>query len=248
MFEERSHWISFIFGIGAVYLWTLFGIYGTVGIIGIIVAFIVGGIVGGLVWEGANYITNDWFDDTHTLPGLFIGLVLSLLGGFGIEASGILPGAFLYLLGAGGILGLVIGLRMDANARHQADENYRRLIEEERSDRARPTSFRAYLIDPVARTIEETSCDGSLSAIQGLVGAGSVEGAHLTGRGDIIYVDSAGLYKEDRHAFRFEPRPQPLYGKGLLIGTDQAGECADAGIDRHEVEARVAWLGQIAPQ
>ena len=248
MFEERSHWISFIFGIGAVYLWTLFGIYGTVGIIGIIVAFIVGSIVGRALWAGANALTDDWFDDTHTLPGLFIGLIVSMLAGFGIEASGILPGSFIYLLGAGGILGLVIGLRMDAKARRRADENYRRLIEEERADRARPTAFRAYLIDPAARTIEEMSCDGSLSAIQALVGARSVEGAHLTGRGDIIYVDSAGLYKKDRHAFRFEPRPQPLYGKGLLIGTDQAGECADAGIGRDEVQRRVAWLGPTAPE
>ena len=245
MFEQRSHWISFIFGIGAVYLWTLFGIYGTVGIIGIIVAFIVGGIVGGLVWEGANYITNDWFDDTHTLPGLLIGLVLSLLGGFGIEASGILPGSFIYVLGAGGILGIGIGLGMDAKARRQADENYRRYAAEPAAPGPQPASYRAYLIDPVARTVIATQCDGSLSAIQGLVGARSVEGAPLAG-GDIIYLDSAGLYKEDQHAFRFEPGPQPLYGKGLLIGTDQAGECADAGIDRHEVQARVAWLGPMA--
>ena len=248
MFEERSHWISFIFGIGAVYLWTLFGIYGTVGIIGIIVAFIVGGIVGRAVWAGANALTDDWFDDTHTLPGLFIGLIVSLLAGFGIEASGILPGSFIYVLGAGGILGLVIGLGMDAKARRQADENYRRYkAEEERPYSPRPASFRAYLIDPRARTIEERDCDGSLAAIQGLVGAGSVEGAPL-GAGDIIYLDSTGRHKEDQHAFRFEPGPQPLYGKGLLIGTDQAGECADAGIDRHEVHARVAWLGPTAPE
>ena len=118
MFEERSHWVSLIFGIGAIYLWTLFGIYGTVGIIGIIVALIVGGAVGRAVWAGANALTNDWFDDTHTLPGVFIGLILSLLGGFGIEASGILPGSFFYVLGAGALLGLVIGLRMDAKSRH----------------------------------------------------------------------------------------------------------------------------------
>ena len=118
MFEERSHWVSLISGIGAIYLWTLFGIYGTVGIIGIIIAFIVGGMVGSMVWAGANRLTNDWFDDTHTLPGVFIGFVLSLLAGFGIEASGVLPGVFFYVLGAGVLLGLAIGLRMDAKGRH----------------------------------------------------------------------------------------------------------------------------------
>ena len=254
MFEQRSHWVSLISGIGAVYLWTLFGIYGTVGIIGIIIAFIVGGMVGRGVWAGANTLTDDWFDETHTLPGVFVGLLLSLFAGFGIEASGILPGAFFYLLGAGGILGLIIGLRMDAKARRQADENYRRYQAEgsAHSPEQRPcapgqASFRAYLIDPRARTIEERTCDGSLSAIQGLVGAHSVEGAPL-GAGDIIYLDSAGLSKEDQHAFRFEPRPQPLFGKGLLIGTDQAGECADARIDGHQVQARVAWLGKMEPE
>lgn len=119
MFEERSGWISLIFGIGAIYLWTLFGIYGTVGIVGMIVALIVGGAVGRRLWAGANRLTNDWFEDTHTLPGVLIGLVLSMLGGLGLEASGILPGAFFYVLGAGGILGLIIGLRMDAAARRR---------------------------------------------------------------------------------------------------------------------------------
>lgn len=117
MFEQRSHWVSLISGIGAIYLWTLFGIYGTVGIIGLIIAFIVGGMLGRMVWAGANRLTNGWFDETHTLPGVFIGLVLSLLVGFGIEASGILPGSFFYVLGAGVLLGLAIGLRMDAKGR-----------------------------------------------------------------------------------------------------------------------------------
>jgi hypothetical protein len=117
MFYQRSHWISLLFGVGAIYLWTLFEIYGTVGIVGIIVALIVGGMLGRSVWAAANALTNDWLDNTHVVPGLLIGLLISAVAGLWLEASEILPGSLFYVTGAGGLLGIVIGLGLDAKAR-----------------------------------------------------------------------------------------------------------------------------------
>lgn len=46
--------------------------------------------------------------------------------------------------------------------------------------------------------------------------------------GDAIFVDDEGLYKMPERFFLFPGNPQPLAGKGLILGSDSNGETTEA--------------------
>lgn len=80
---------------------------------------------------------------------------------------------------------------------------------------------RAFLIDPVARSLEPVNVDGFRS-IQEVIGCDTFTAAYLE-NGDVIYVDDEGLFKGPTSFFLVEGYPQPLAGRGIVVGTDAEG-------------------------
>lgn len=85
--------------------------------------------------------------------------------------------------------------------------------------------MKAFLIDPFAREITEVEHDASgIDGIYELIDAPIFATATFNEFGDTIFVDDEGLFREDQAFFRHDGYPQPLAGKGLVLGCDDEGE------------------------
>lgn len=84
--------------------------------------------------------------------------------------------------------------------------------------------MKAFLIDPKTKTIQEVEYDGDYRHIYELGEFGCFEVVYFNTAGDSVFVDEEGMFKEDRHFFIIEGYPQPLAGKGVVLGCDEDGE------------------------
>lgn len=80
--------------------------------------------------------------------------------------------------------------------------------------------MRAFLIDPAERTLTSIEFEGDFRKIGELIGCDIITAARINDLGDVIYVDDEGLMKGQASFFLVEGYPQPLAGRGLLVGTD----------------------------
>ncbi len=101
--------------------------------------------------------------------------------------------------------------------------------------------MRAILIDPFARTVTEIDHDNtSYRNIYPVLSHESMEVecftvATVLPNEDSLFVDDEGLLKDCQALFLFdgvkglcEGYPQPLAGKGLILGADEEGKSVDA--------------------
>lgn len=104
--------------------------------------------------------------------------------------------------------------------------------------------FKTILIDPHTRTISEVEYNGNYQHIYDLIGADCYDCARINKHGDAIFVDDEGLMKEGPQAFFLhEDYPQPLAGKGLLLGCRASdGETIAPTTTLAEVTAKVTWV------
>lgn len=84
--------------------------------------------------------------------------------------------------------------------------------------------MRAFLIDPGARTLTTVEYDGDYTTIYQLLGIDTFDVVRFGDDGDVIYVDDEGLMKGPTDFFLIEGYPQPIAGKGLVLGTDAEGD------------------------
>jgi hypothetical protein len=83
--------------------------------------------------------------------------------------------------------------------------------------------MKAILIDPEFHAITEVEYGGSLQDIYELIDCTCIDAIRVNDSGDTIYVDDEGLYNSNFY-WRYEDYPHPIAGKGLVLGTDMAGE------------------------
>lgn len=102
--------------------------------------------------------------------------------------------------------------------------------------------MKGYLVDPFNRTIEEVEHDGSLDSIYTLIGADCFACAAFDRDGNTAYVDDEGLFKSDQQFFLMLNYPQPLAGKGLILGCDEVGESQSPTVSIDEVRAKIQFL------
>lgn len=98
--------------------------------------------------------------------------------------------------------------------------------------------MQALLVDPAERTVTPVPLkDGgdNLDEIYRLLGCTNISAAHLNDQGDVVYVDGEGLEKGPTSFFLLDPYPQPLAGKGLIVGTDTEGTDITPTVDREWV-------------
>ena len=110
--------------------------------------------------------------------------------------------------------------------------------------------MRAILIDPFERKIQEVDFDGELFSAHKLMDCSLVEAmpANPFGNSDNILLDEEGRLKSDRHQEYFELEGWHegyLCGRALIVGSDGAGEMAEALTDIEDVRRTVIWLEKV---
>lgn len=85
---------------------------------------------------------------------------------------------------------------------------------------------KAYLIDPISRTVREVEYDGQLHSIYTLLDCELIDSVWLNKQGDVCFVDDEGLLRDDaeERGFFTIDGSQPLAGRGLVSGTSMTGE------------------------
>lgn len=100
--------------------------------------------------------------------------------------------------------------------------------------------MRGVLIDPYTRTVSEIEIDGSLAAMQELLQVETVCSVRVS-REDILWVDDEGLLKPSIPIFRLGVVPDPLAGRGLVLGITSEGENRRTVIPLDFVQDTVRW-------
>jgi hypothetical protein len=106
----------------------------------------------------------------------------------------------------------------------------------------------AYLIDPFARAISEVEYDGNIKNICKLIDAEIFDVARINDKRDGIFVDDNGLRGDltNQRFFRIEARefgyPEPLAGKGLVLGCDEAGKPTSPTLTLEQVRAATRFV------
>ena len=98
----------------------------------------------------------------------------------------------------------------------------------------------AILIDPFHETIEMVDYSGDWQDISALIGCDLFTTINL-GDSDTLYVDDEGLYVKNQRFFNLEGYPQPLAGRGLVLGYTPDGDSTDSSLTVSQVQDMVSW-------
>lgn len=109
--------------------------------------------------------------------------------------------------------------------------------------------MKAILIDPFDETVTEVEHNGDYRHIYTLLSHPEHKVDCFTivqiTQGDAIFVDDEGLLKDPKHFFVWKGYPQPLAGKGLILGTNDEGDSVDVVTTVDEVKKRVSFRHDI---
>ena len=102
--------------------------------------------------------------------------------------------------------------------------------------------MKGILIDPFTRTITERDIarDG-LKDIYDSISAECFCCVALD-RGDALYCDDEGLYRENQEFFAIGRYPQPIAGRALILGCDPEGNSVTPKVSLDTVRKHVRWL------
>lgn len=103
------------------------------------------------------------------------------------------------------------------------------------------TAIKAVLVDPFAETVTDVEYNGDYKQIYEHIQADLFALVRLKD-GDDVFVDDEGLLKltEDSRFFILPDYPQPLAGRGLILGNDPiSGESTDCNHDAAYYRDRV---------
>lgn len=110
------------------------------------------------------------------------------------------------------------------------------------------TAMRAILIDPVLESITEVEYNNDYRQIYEWLSdkPNSLEVSTfdtvMIDQRNCIFVDGDGLLKDPRYFFKFKGYPQPLAGRGLILGIRRDGESASASIAIDIVKSKVSFI------
>lgn len=102
--------------------------------------------------------------------------------------------------------------------------------------------MRAILIDPFTKTVTEVETEGGLHDIYKLIGCDTIDAVYLADGKHNIFVDDNGLtYNEPLPVYQWQGYPQPLAGRGLLMGYNDEGNNVGATMPLGVVMAHVTF-------
>lgn len=104
--------------------------------------------------------------------------------------------------------------------------------------------MKAYLIDPFKKEVTSVEYNGDFQQIYDLIDCSCFDVARINSHGDGIYVDDEGLIGDimKQAFFMFSGYPNPLAGKGLVLGTDYQGESVEPHITLDELKSKVRFM------
>lgn len=102
-----------------------------------------------------------------------------------------------------------------------------------------------YLINPYNNTVTAVEVKGDYKAIYPLIDCQTFDVARVEKNGDGIYIDDEGLLTltPETRFFTYEGYPNPLAGKGLMLGVNRAGgDSVNPKMTLAQVAAKVKFL------
>lgn len=111
--------------------------------------------------------------------------------------------------------------------------------------------MRAFLIDPFEQSVREVAHEGDFHDILNQIRSKNMDAATLGVSGGVkitVYVADDGYYVQPQAWWRFDGNPNPLPGRGLIVGTDYKGDTVAAPVDELWIKQRVDWLGSERPK
>jgi hypothetical protein len=102
--------------------------------------------------------------------------------------------------------------------------------------------MKAILIDPFTRSITEVEYDGDYTKIYSLIDCDTFTLAPINHRGDGIFVDDEGLFKPGQEFFKHANYPQPLAGKGMILGCDEEGDSTEPTVSLEDTIKAVRFM------
>lgn len=108
--------------------------------------------------------------------------------------------------------------------------------------------MKAYLIDPTAQTVSQVEYDGNYKSIYKLIDCDTFTTVLLADDNDAIFVDDEGLLKDEPGPFfNLKGYPQPLAGKGLVLGADNEGESVEPTATLDQIKDMISFEQPAVP-
>jgi hypothetical protein len=108
--------------------------------------------------------------------------------------------------------------------------------------------MKAILIDPIERKVTEVDHDGDYKQICKLIDCQTFTAVYIDGPpGDedsgrnAIFIDDEGLLNDPRYFFMWRGYPQPLAGKGLILGANEEADSCSTNWTVEQVTAMVQY-------
>lgn len=104
--------------------------------------------------------------------------------------------------------------------------------------------MKAFLINPEAKSITEVEVPDRgdrLPTIYKHLHCDSFDVVCLTNN-DAVYVDDEGLHKPLQHFFAIKGYPQPLAGRGLVLGADARGNTVEPAITLEQLVEATSFI------
>lgn len=101
--------------------------------------------------------------------------------------------------------------------------------------------MKAFLIDPFERAITEVEYSGNYRDIYTLCQYDTFDVVTFNKHLDGVFVDDEGLFKPDQAFFSIADYPQPLAGRGLVLGCDEEGASVAPTVTLEELEELVTF-------
>ncbi len=104
--------------------------------------------------------------------------------------------------------------------------------------------MRAYLIDPITRSITEENIAAGESDIARLIGFDSIDSDEIDDNGDRLFFDESCFIRHGAEMPRFKvDNLAPVAGKGVIAGGPPGGKgLSDAVISVDELRSRVSFI------
>jgi hypothetical protein len=100
--------------------------------------------------------------------------------------------------------------------------------------------MKALLIDPFLEDIAFINIFGNLNSLYKAIDCDCITSVRLSDS-ECMFLDDNGLYRKDQRFFIWEGYPQPLAGRGLILGFTEDGDNTDTALTLEQAREAVRW-------
>jgi|SRR5262245_5640795 len=109
--------------------------------------------------------------------------------------------------------------------------------------------MRAILIDPEMRTVSYIQLPrDAVEEMHTIIGCEGLDHMTISDMHDSLWVDDMGLRKGPVYAFKLPIARDPIPGRAIVIGADEAGRTCPPFFPIDILRREIEWLGRIVPE